>query len=125
MDYQGVIIEESLENKDFLDTVKIISTKVSQVTEKHQTPDLAQWTMHTVEIPEMDAQKIAAELAGKILNRWYADYKNNEIHYIIFKNKIFRIDRKRKEQYAEASRYGITLGIPDYQVDFTENIIEQ
>lgn len=123
MDYQGVIIEESLGNKDILDKLKIISTKVSQVTEKHQTPKLKQWTMHTVEIPETDAQKIAEELAEKILDRWYADYKNDKIHYIIFKNKIFRIDKKSKEQYAEASRYGIALCIPDYQVDFTKNVI--
>ncbi len=118
MDYQGVIIEESLGNKDILDKLKIINTKISPVTEKHQTPSLKQWTMHTVEIPEADAQVIAEELAEKILGRWYADYKNDENHYIIFKNKIFRIDRKSKEQYEEASRYGITLGIPDYQVDF-------
>jgi hypothetical protein len=28
------------------------------------------------------------------------------------------IDRKSKEQYDEAKRYGISLGIPEYQVDF-------
>lgn len=39
--YQGVIIEESLENKEFLKKVKIISTKVVKVTKKHKTPWLA------------------------------------------------------------------------------------
>lgn len=50
MDYKGVIIEESLENKDVLDHVTIVSTKVEPVTTGHQTPWVKQWTLHTVEI---------------------------------------------------------------------------
>ena len=36
--YKGVIIEESLENKDILKDIKIISTKIEPVQEKHKTP---------------------------------------------------------------------------------------
>lgn len=59
MNYQGVIIEESLDNKSVMDKVKIIKTKISPVVEKHKTPWVKQWTMHTVEIPEEGAEKIA------------------------------------------------------------------
>ena len=52
MNYKGVIIEESLETKDVLERIKILSTKVEQVVDKHKTPWLKQWTMHTVEIAE-------------------------------------------------------------------------
>ena len=38
MNYKGVIIEESLDNKAVLNKVKIIKTKVSPVVEKHRTP---------------------------------------------------------------------------------------
>ncbi len=48
--FTGVIIEESLTDKSVLDEVKIIKTKVEPVTEKHQTPQVKQWTLHTVEI---------------------------------------------------------------------------
>jgi len=37
MNYQGVIIEESLESADVLKLVKIISTKVEVVADKHKT----------------------------------------------------------------------------------------
>ena len=47
-----------------------------------------------------------------------ADFKNDTHHYIIFRDKVFYIDRKSKEQYDEAKRYGISLSIPEYQVDF-------
>ena len=53
--YRGVIIEESLENKEILKKVQILSTDIKQVTEKHKTPWVKQWTLHTVIIPENEA----------------------------------------------------------------------
>jgi len=116
--YKGVIIEESLENKDILKKVKIISTRVEKVTDEHQTPWLSQWTLHTVEIEPEKVDKIA-KLLGKNLEReheWYADFKNENCHYIIYRDKVFRIDRKSKAQYDKARKYGLSLGIPKYQL---------
>ena len=42
MDYKGVIIEESLENKDILKDVKVLDTKVEEVVEEHKTPWIKQ-----------------------------------------------------------------------------------
>ncbi len=121
-DFVGVIIEESLENKSVLKKVKILSTKIEYVVKKHQTPWLSKWTLHTIEVPAGKAKEIAEELSrsldGKHGGSWYADFKDKTSHYIIFRNKIFFIDRTSKEQYAGAKRYGLSLGIPEYQVDF-------
>ncbi len=122
MNYKGVIIEESLKDKSVLDKIKIISTKVEKVVEKHQTPWLLEWTLHSVEIEENKAKDIAKEI-GKSLDysngtSWYADYKNDDFHYIIFKDKIFKVNLENKEEYKEVKKYGISLGIPEYQVDF-------
>ena len=119
-DYKGIIIEESLENTDVLKKIKVISTKVEEVTESHKTPWIKQWTLHDVEIPEKDVQSVADEISEALDkdHPWYADFKNNSHHYIIYKNKVFYIDRSSKEQYEQASKYGISLGIPEYQVDF-------
>jgi len=125
-DYKGVIIEESLENKEILKKVKIISTKVEQVTDKHKTPWLSQWTLHTVEIPKEEAGKVAEEISKSIDRAhdgsWYADFKNQKTHYIIFRNKVFSVNRKSAEEYEEVKKYGISLGIPDYQLDFSPEI---
>jgi len=126
--YEGVIIEESLEDKAVLTRVKITATRVEKVVEAHRTPWLSQWTLHTVEIPEGEARRIAEEI-GQSLDRthggsWYADFKNATHHYIIFPDQIFLIDRTSQAQYDEARRYGIALGIPDYQVDFHPDIDE-
>lgn len=125
-DYRGVIIEESLADKTVLGTVKIVSTEIEPVTEKHQTPWLKQWTLHTVEIPETDAERVAEELSRVIIRdplSWYADFKNASRHFIIFPDKVFSIDRRNQGEYEAAKQYGISLGIPEHQVNFSPEIV--
>ena len=120
MNYQGVIIEESLEDTNILQLVKILKTKVEPVTDKHQSPWLKQWTLHTIEVSEELAEKVAKKISESLdkKHNWYADFKNSTTAFIIFRNKIFRVDRYSQKQYDEAKQYGISLGIPEYQVDF-------
>ena len=126
--YNGVIIEESLENKEVLKEVKILKTEVEPVTEEHKTPWLQQWTLHTVEIPEYKAQiiaeKISRTLDSEHMSSWYSDFKNNETHFIIFRDKIFHVNRENKEEHNEVVKYGVSLGIPAHQLDFSPDIRE-
>ena len=122
MNYKGVIIEESLNSKDILKDVLVLSTKVEPITQKHQTPWLKQWILHTVEISEEKVDEVAEKL-GKNLEiehtGWYADFKNDKFHYIIFSGgKVFKVDLKNPILYKDAREYGISLGIPEYQVNF-------
>ena len=124
--YRGVIIEESLENKSILGELRILETEVEKVTDRSKTPWLKLWTKHTVEVPEADAQAVAERLA-RIIDRkhggsWYADFKNQRFHYIIFRDRIFKVDRRSKQQYDEVNRFGEALGIPSYQLDFSPQI---
>ena len=129
MNYQGVIIEESLGNKEVLNKVKIIKTKISPVVEKHKTPWVKQWTMHTVEIIEENADEIAEQLREDLdkEHAWYVDFKNENYHFISFRGKIFKVDLKDPILYKDAKLFGISIGIPDYQVDFApeDKIFEQ
>jgi len=125
MNFKGVIIEESLVDKSILGDVKIISTKIEPVTEEHKTPWLKQWTLHDVEIPAEKAFWIAEKISGALdcEHEWYADYKTDGEHYIIYRGKVFHIaDRSDKKQYDEAKAYGISVGIPEYQVDFAPDV---
>jgi len=121
MPYTGVIIEESLAKKDILKYFKILNTRVEKVTPKHETPWLKEWTLHTVEIPEDEIQS-AVEKISKDLDvshgHWYADFKNSNTHFIVFKDKIFKIDRTSQEQYDQVKKYGMSLGIPEHQLIF-------
>lgn len=126
MDYTGVIIEESLADQSILKDVKIVSTKTEAVTAEHKTPWLEQWTLHTVEVPEDRAESTAREISASLdhAHSWYADFKNDSTHFIIFRDKIFKVDRSKPEQYAEAVKHGLALGIPEYQLDFSPEVKE-
>ena len=88
MNYKGVIIEESLGNKDILKKIKILNTRVESVIEKHKTPWLKQWTLNTVKISENKIENIAEEISKSLETEhpWYADFKNETTHFIIFLN---------------------------------------
>jgi len=120
MDYHGVIIEESLEDKSVLKEVKTISTKVEPITDEHKTPWIKQWTLHTVEISEEKADDVANQLSQNLdkEHSWYSDFKNEKFHYIIYRSKVFKVDLQNPVLYRDAKQYGISLGIPEYQVDF-------
>lgn len=124
--YKGVIIEESLEDFDVLDKVPIISTAIEEVTESHQTPWVRQWTLHTVEIPEDRIERVVNLISRSLDSQhpWYADFKSSDFHYIVFRGKFFKVDRSKPEQYKAVTDYGLTLGIPDYQLDFSPHVEE-
>jgi hypothetical protein len=119
MNYLGTIIEESLSDKTVLSKLDILSTKVEPIVPAHATPWLTQWTLHKVSISEGEAEDIANVLSKSLEpNHWYADYKNETTHYIIFLNKVFKIDRLSPLAYKEVKQYGLTLGIPEHQLPF-------
>ena len=121
MNYKGVIIEESLGDKKILKKVKILHTKVEKITLHHKTPWVVQWTLHMIEISEKKADDFA-EIFSQSFDpthpQWYIDYKNDHYHFIIFNGQVFKVDLSKPEQYKDARDYGISIGIPEHQLDF-------
>jgi len=116
--YHGDIIEESLKNMEALKEVKISSTRVEKVTSEHQTPWLSQWTLDTIEVTENEAESLAEKLSKALDpdHGWYIDYRNEQYHFVIFKDRVFKIDRSKKSDYDEMIKYGLSVGTPDYQL---------
>lgn len=127
MNYTGVVIEESLGDKSVIKDLPIVSTQVEHVTPEHKTPWLKQWTLHSISVPEKNAVQLAEKLSLCLEkdHEWYADYKNDDTHFIIYRDKVFKINRRNLEEYKAAGNYGISLGIPDYQVNFTADLVER
>ena len=118
--YSGVVIEESLANKEALNGLNIVRQDVEQVAEAHETPWLAQWTCDTIEIPESEIETVTQKLSEAIdtqyIGNWYCDFKNSEWHYVVFSGKIFKIDRKSPEGYDEMRAYALSIGLPEHQL---------
>jgi hypothetical protein len=127
VNYSGLIIEESLEKTDVLSRVKVIKTMVEPVTKDHNTPYLKQWTMHTVSIPDNQIESVSQEISQALDPKhsdWYADFKNDQFHFIVFRDKVFKVDRSQSDQYQAVTDYGLTLGIPAHQLDFAPDAKE-
>jgi len=121
MKYTGIIIAESLKDKSIVDSLQVIKTKIETVTEKHRTPWVTQWTLHTVQIPEDEIDQVVEVISHSLETNhtdWYADFKNDRYHYIVFSQKIFKVDFKNPVLYDEVKTYGMARGIPDYQLNF-------
>ncbi|MBP9690673.1 hypothetical protein KBD81_01190 [Candidatus Woesebacteria bacterium] len=121
MKYKGIIIAESLKDQSILDSFQIIKTKIETVTERHQTPWITQWTLHTVEIAEDEIEQVVEDISHSLETEhssWYTDFKNDQYHYIVFSEKIFKVDLKNPVLYHEVKAYGMSKGIPGYQLGF-------
>ena len=119
--YKGVIIEESLDDSKVLKSIKITHTRVEKVTESHATPHLAQWTLHSVEV---DANKIGetTKLVSRILQpTWYVHFYDDKEFFVVFKDKVISFLKDDSKGRQSAIDYGLTLGIPEYQLDFCDN----
>jgi hypothetical protein len=120
----GHVIEESLADRGALSEVAILETRVEPVTEYHRTPWLEHWTIHRVSVAEGRAAEVAEQFRKALdaEHAWYVDFKNENIHYIGFADKVFRVPRHSEERYTEAIDHGNRLGIPRYQLDFSPTI---
>jgi hypothetical protein len=122
----GNVIEESLADDTVLSEITVLETRVEPVTEYHRTPWLERWTIHRVAVPEQRAAEVAERFREALdadhAHAWYADFKNEEFHYIAFADEVFRIPRDSEEAYAAAIEHGERLGIPHYQLDFSPTI---
>lgn len=99
--YSGCIIKESIKDISILDEFNIIETKDED------------GIMYIVEINDNKIDDIIPKLKETMVDEpiWYIDLKNYDYHYIIYNDKIFKVDRNYPQQYEEAKKYGLKRGI--------------
>lgn len=120
MNYKGVIIEESLTDCEIIKELEVVQTEVEEVTESQGTPWLDKWTMQTVLIPESKIDEYTERLSKIIdvnhCSDWYCDFRNDSYHYVVFSNKVFKLDRGNKKDYDDMRKYATSLGLPEAQL---------
>ncbi|MDO4379049.1 MAG: hypothetical protein Q4C64_08000 [Erysipelotrichia bacterium] len=106
MKYSGCIIEESLKDKSIINEFNII---------EEINDDGIMWI---VEVDESKLGDILPKIQASMVENsiWYCDLKCEDYHYIIFNDKIFKVNRDFPEQYEEVREYGLVRGIPDEQL---------
>ena len=104
--FRGIIIENSLINKNILDKIDVKKT--------YQSGD---WTLHNVLVGKEQIHELAKHIAD---GPWYIHLwkKGEDDVKVIFKNKVFDIKFSDKSTWTDAVTYGQSIGIPDDQLNF-------
>ncbi len=73
------------------------------------------WHLYKVKISKDEIQKLSKYIrAGK----WYMHFWKERDLIAVFKDKIFEFNYDNKASWASAIEYGLSLGIPEEQLDF-------
>jgi len=115
--FTGCIIEESLECKDLLRLCKISSTKVEHDNNSKTNAGEKTWTLHQVEVPRSDIEKVVHQLSNCIkLPNWWADLSFEDEIFIVFRNKVFKGLKSDSEFRRKVADYGKSLKLPTSQI---------
>lgn len=115
----GVLIAESfrLGADGDLPSVCLSRVRRSQVDDTGTV-----WTLLDFTCPAERAEALAARLAELLSDEggWYADFGNNDLHFVIFVNKVFCYVPGDADARVEIEDYGRSHGIPDAQLDWRD-----
>jgi hypothetical protein len=115
---KGFIISESLKDPTFLNELKQLSVKVKAHPEHPETPV---WHLFKIEAPAQAVTVLAGRLAAELKPGWYAHFWSDELLYISFPGRVFRLNRSQDQSspaYREVVQYGRTHGIEERYLNF-------
>jgi hypothetical protein len=108
IEYDGVIVEESLRNTDVLKGMKVVNSRVTDDSEG------IKWHIHKVKAFLDDFEV----LSQHIKRGWYMHFWKDTKGIVIFKGRTFWIDYADKFSWRPAIEFGVSQGIPEVQLDF-------
>lgn len=80
------------------------------------------WTFLDFEAPDNRAEELATGLAEALSadGGWYADFRSETEHVVIFPGKTFRYAKGDRDGFDAAVEYGRSIGVPDHQLDWED-----
>jgi len=107
--YKGIIIEESIEDNRTINGLEVVGIHISGQENPSET-----WHLYTLKVNEEEIEL----LSKAIKHGWYMHFWRDKKVRVIFKNKRFDFDYDDKATWKLAVEYGLSVGIPESQVDF-------
>jgi len=116
MVWQGVLLEESLEDKSLLNLVKIIDTEKDTLEGENKI-----LTFHKIEVSEANKDAFVRTAIQKIKQKFYLHIVKKGVMYVIFRKSMYKFSKGYPE-LEEAREHGISIGIPKEQMPFEQMI---
>lgn len=115
-EFEGWVVEESLEDSRLLNTLELIGFRIS----KEDNP-ADRWHLYKVKVSEEDIEAIQKGLKPK----WYAHFWTGRKVIAVFKEKKLEFAQEDRKGMEEAVNYGLSQGIPEEQLDFPTEPLEK
>ena len=112
MVWQGIVIEESLEDKKLLSLSKIVGTDLDKLEGEDRV-----MTFHKIEVNDNKKDKFIGKAIKSIKDGFYLHIVKDKMMYVVFKGKMFKFSRGYPELEI-AKDYGKSIGIPEKQMPF-------
>lgn len=111
MRFEGLLLEESLNNKRVLNLVKISKKEVWDVDNAaYYQPK--KWTAIYFKGNYKSVDEIAAKFSRSLNPRWYINISTDDSSYVVFQNRVFKYKKGDRRIREKAVRYGQSVGIP-------------
>ncbi len=110
--YRGILIEESLIDWRLVNELNILSVKVC----KNPNDSGQLWHLYTILATDTDIKNISEQLKP---TGYYTHFGSVNEGIVVFPHKIFRMNPKNQKTWQEAINYGVKIGIPVTQMNFT------
>jgi hypothetical protein len=104
-DYKGIVIEESLRDNKIINRLNIEKVEISREL---------RWHMYTVRISKREIDGLKKTIRPK----WYMHFWKGKKIIAIFKDKKFEFNVDDERRRRTVIGYGMSLGIPEEQLDF-------
>jgi hypothetical protein len=109
------IIEESLENKEVLETLKIFLFK--QRIQEVPTDENPLWHINEYHVPDNEIEKFLKILTDKIKQNYYLHSFNDEFLFVVLKDKYFQISREKDVTWDAMIEYGVSVGVERHYLE--------
>lgn len=111
--FVGSIIKETIKDESFLDLVEIEKVDIWKTND----PKIKYWTMIFF---RSNASDIPEQLSKVIIDDWFADMKQDDIKYIIFRDYVYQYTIGNAEEKNYVLNEMRKRGIPDEQFGWEE-----
>ena len=120
---EGILIGESLRVDRPLEGISLTVNKISRSHAGDiEAGQPMTWTFIHFEAPEDEADTLAAALSDCLdpHGGWYSDFRTEGETFVVFADRVFRYPRGDQKRRDEVEAYGLSVGVPDSQLDWSE-----
>jgi hypothetical protein len=119
----GTLLAESIRVGPELSVDGLVVTKIFRRDIPDEPPGMpTTWTFIEFQAEDNQADELAHQLADILIadGGWYADFGVGDHHVVVFAAKVFRYRKGDEAGRAEAVQYGLSVGCPADQLDWTD-----